>query len=625
WSMSYDTQGNMTSSIDPLNHTSTMTYDGIGRVLSMSDPLGRTSSMIYDAMSRVISQTDPAGAINTFTYDPNGNQMTVTNAVNNTWTVAYDTSDRIINKKYPLTPSDNGVQREMRVEYNLNDEIISLFSPSNRSLRYSYDDRGQRKTIKDPLGNIIAYEYDMNRNLTSLTDQRGNTTSWEYDELYRATKLIDSLGKTSRINYDTENNITSFIDRLNRSTSIMHDELDRPIQVQYVDAIVKYQYDAAGRRTRIDDTQFGGSFIAWAYDNANRLLSETTLEGTVSYTYNIADERTSMTAIERPTVTYLYDNAGRLSTINQDLGQLEIFTYNYDILSRRISLQRPNSITTTYSYDQNNRLVRLKHNKDSNLIIEDFQYTYNIDDEIASISSLFSNPLLTQDVVSSQANSVNRISQTGNAFYSFDDMGQILSKTVNGTETTTYSWDHRGRLTGINLPNGQTISHLYDALRRKTTTINGDTTKFVYDLNDIVIDINSDGTKIDYLNGEGIDEHLRQSNSSLGDLYFLQDHLGSTIALSSLSGSIVENIKYDTFGNTESINSTRYGYSGREHDLLSNLIYYRTRWYDPKQGRFLTEDLKEFEAGINFYVYGKNNPILYSDPFGLMGKKPSRL
>lgn len=40
------------------------------------------------------------------------------------------------------------------------------------------------------------------------------------------------------------------------------------------------------------------------------------------------------------------------------------------------------------------------------------------------------------------------------------------------------------------------------------------------------------GTNVttDYLHGAGVDEHLRQT-SNLGNLYFTQDHLGSTSAL----------------------------------------------------------------------------------------------
>ena len=38
---------------------------------------------------------------------------------------------------------------------------------------------------------------------------------------------------------------------------------------------------------------------------------------------------------------------------------------------------------------------------------------------------------------------------------------------------------------------------------------------------------------------------------------------------------------------------------------------------DPETGRFLTEDPKGFEAGVNFYIYADDNPINFNDPYGL--------
>ncbi|MBI4851555.1 MAG: hypothetical protein HY819_07160 [Acidobacteria bacterium] len=46
-------------------------------------------------------------------------------------------------------------------------------------------------------------------------------------------------------------------DPLGRTSSMTYDLLDRPLTTTYVDATLTWQYDAAGRRTRVDDTQFG--------------------------------------------------------------------------------------------------------------------------------------------------------------------------------------------------------------------------------------------------------------------------------------------------------------------------------------------------------------------------------
>jgi RHS repeat-associated protein len=65
---------------------------------------------------------------------------------------------------------------------------------------------------------------------------------------------------------------------------------------------------------------------------------------------------------------------------------------------------------------------------------------------------------------------------------------------------------------------------------------------------------------------------------------------------------------------------TGYGnkaFTGREWDPEVQLYYYRARYYDPKPGRFVSEDPLRFIAGNNFYTYVENNPINHVDPLGL--------
>jgi RHS repeat-associated protein len=45
--------------------------------------------------------------------------------------------------------------------------------------------------------------------------------------------------------------------------------------------------------------------------------------------------------------------------------------------------------------------------------------------------------------------------------------------------------------------------------------------------------------------------------------------------------------------------------------------YYRARYYDPKIGRFMSEDPIRWAGGNNFYAYVGNNPVNRKDPFGL--------
>ena len=62
---------------------------------------------------------------------------------------------------------------------------------------------------------------------------------------------------------------------------------------------------------------------------------------------------------------------------------------------------------------------------------------------------------------------------------------------------------------------------------------------------------------------------------------------------------------------------TPNGYTGREMDA-EDLYYYRARYYDPNNQRFLSLDPIGFEAGdFNFYRYVGNDPVNFVDPSGL--------
>ena len=603
--MEYDAYGNATAIVDALSNRQTVEYDIMGHVLSGTDPLGRHTSATYDAMDRTLTSTDASGAVTRYGYDDNGNVISITDPLTRVWTLKYDARNRLMAQTDPLG-------RTMRRQYDLKSHIRSITTPEGRTAQFTYDERGQVKTITDPLGGITRFTYNTNGKVITLIDKRGNTTTYTYDSLYRPTGSRNPLGQLSTLTYNAIGQIAAAVDRMGRQSSYTYDAINRLVGVTYSDSQVSYQYDAANRLTRIDDTQDGTA--QWNYDAAGRLLSEVMPNGTVSYTYNAAGQRTSMTAADRAPVTYSYDSAGRMQTITQGV---ESFSYSHDALSRITSLTRPNAVTTNYTYDQAGRLDRLQHVNGVNQSIEDYRYTYTLDDKIATITSLVNTTQLSSEKTAGAADAGNRITQFGPATYNFDAAGQITSKT-DAQGTTHYTWDARGRMTQAVLPGGQSVAYSYDALgRRASRSANGTTTSFLYDGQDVVLDRNNDGSTVDYLNGRGIDTKLRQSSASTGTLYFLADHLGSTAALTTPSGTVAEYQQYEAFGGSNGSTLTRYGFTGRERDPATGLLYYRARWYDPDQGRFLSEDPAGLSGGLNFFVYAGNDPLSLVDPLGL--------
>jgi RHS repeat-associated protein len=602
----YDAQGNQTARVDPLGRHWTMEYDGAGRRTATVDPLGRRTVNEYDADDRVKKVTDPAGVVTQYEYDASGNLTKTVDALGHVWLRKYDAKNQLVSQ---TDPSGNVT----RMIYDTEGEVTQVNAPSGRKMLYGYDARGQRTSITYPLGETARFAYDNRGNLVSFTDQRGNLTTWVYDEKFRPVSMRDPLGNKTTVEYDAENNIRRAVDRTGRQTVTTYDALNRAEQVAYQDAQVTYQYDHGGRIQAINDTQ--GGQIAYIYDEANRPLSETTPAGVVSYAYNDANQRTRVTPANRAPMLYGYDAGGRLQTVSRGA---EVFTYDYDELSRRKGLTRPNGVVTTYGYDESSRLSRLTHALGLQPL-EDFRYTYTSDGDVSSIDTLAASTAPSPSADAATADAANRIRQFGNSSYTFNEQGQTTSRT-DGAGTTGYTWDARGRLTGTTLPDGQSISYSYDAFgRRISASVGGQTTSFLYDGLEVVADFGPGGAVTDYLNGAVIDEKLEQSSAAVGALYFLHDHLGSVRALTNGAGSVVERKSYEAFGASANGSLTRYGFTGREREDATGLVYYRARWYDPRQGRFLSEDPLGLTAGPNLYEYAYDNPLRFVDPTGNQG------
>jgi type VI secretion system secreted protein VgrG len=62
-------------------------------------------------------------------------------------------------------------------------------------------------------------------------------------------------------------------------------------------------------------------------------------------------------------------------------------------------------------------------------------------------------------------------------------------------------------------------------------------------------------------------------------------------------------------------------FQGQWHDEESGIYYNRHRYYDPQQGRYISQDPIGLKGGANLYGY-VTNPTGMVDPLGLEGNIP---
>jgi RHS repeat-associated protein len=513
--------------------------------------------------------------------------------------------------------------------------------------------------VKDAANNITHYEYDTENNLLNVTDPAGHITSFAYDAFGRATQTTFPSTLTESYIYDAAGNLVSKTDRNNHSILYVYDALNRLTHMGYPDSTgVDYVYDLVGKIKQVTDPT--GTY-GRAYDNMDRFIGTTTqytfLPGhtyTNSYTYDAASNQTGFTAPDGSTNAYSYDTLNRMTGIT-DSG-VGAFTFAYDALNRMTGLNRPNGVNTTFGYNSLSRLLNVLH-KSGTTTLDGAGYTYDNAGNRASKTNYLNNitenytydalyqiTQVTQGATTTETytyeavgnrlsslgmsgyayNSSNQLTSTPAAAFTYDANGNTLTKTdTNGV--TSYSWDFMNRLTSVTLPGaGGTVTFKYDPFGRRIQKSGpAGTTNYLYSRDNALADVDSSGAFIArYLQSGGVDEPLA-SVTATGTLFFETDGLNSVTSLSG-TGGLTNTYTYTTFGATTATgtNSNRFRYTGREWDQETGLYYYRARYYSPELGRFITEDPMGVGGQISPFAYTDNNPLRWTDPFGLIPRVP---
>jgi len=590
------------------------------------------------------SETNADAKVTNYAYDAMSNLTSVTDALNRTTNYTYDDFNRLTTVTYPEASTGAGHLHE-DFAYDLAGNLLTKTDQAGRVTSFCYDSANRLTTTTDPALKVTSYEYNARSQQTAVVDASNQRYEFVYDALGRRTQEKKGTATMTFV-YDAAGNRSQRTDYNNAVTNYTSDALNRLTNISYPDlTAATYGYDELSRLTTA--TNPNGT-VTIAYDNRSRVSSVTDVFGqVVSYAYDASSNRTQLSLNGATNASYQYDALNRLTQLTDNAGLA--FTFGYDAANKLTSRIAPNGITATEQYDDLDRLTRLKYVQ-GQTTLADFQYQFNDVNNITqtidgagshnytydSLDRLTAathpnqtnesytfddvgNPTASHQGSSYSYQPFNRLVTANSNSYGYDSNGNLISRT-EASGTWTYTWDYENRLKQAALSGGVTVNYTHDALGRRVqrSSSSGSVKKFLYDGADVVRDLNTDLTvAADYLNGLGLDDKLRQISAGTA-AYYLLDHLGSTRALTDSSGNISTSFGYDSFGNaTGGPAPTAYGYTGRELDVDTGLMYYRARWYDPQQGRFVSMDPVGFRGGdVNLYAYVLNNPANFRDPTG---------
>jgi len=605
-SFTYDTQGNRTSSKDPLGHTTALSYDSIGNVtqvqvqmdnvpnyqnwsysyngfgeaLTGTDPLNHTTTNTYDASGNLLSITTPspngtiAGSKTSFTYDTKGQLLTITDPKLNNTTIAY-TSAGLIDS---ITDAQNKVTK---YTYDARGNRLSITQDYgtgglNLQTAFTYDVMNRLTKITYPTtpATFTQYAYDSRGRKISATDENNKVTNFAYDDADRLVSITDAQTPTASVTqyvYDTENNLTSITDALNHQTTFLYDADSRITQTTFPSTFYETSnYDAAGNL--LSKTDRNAHTVNYTYDFLNRLTKKQYPDGTsMNYTYDVANRLTQVTD-STGTYTLAYDNMDRLmqaSTVYSFIaGKTFMMQYGYDAASNRTSMTDPQSKATSYVYDTLNRLTTLTFPARTNY---NFTYdalgrrsklsrpnkvttTYQYD----SLSQLLS--LLHQVTTKSGTTTLD------GATYAYDPAGNRTSKVDKRTNVTSnFSFDPIYQLTGVAQSSSTTESYSYDLVGNRQSSLG--VSPYMYNISNELTSV--PGVTYTYDNNGNILTKVDSTGTTAYNWDF--ENRLTSVQLPGTSGTV--NFKYDPFGHriqkSSSAGTTNYLYDGA--DLLEEV------------------------------------------------------
>jgi len=667
--MSYDLLNRNVQTQDALGNLSTVVFDAAGNVIAQIDARGNATSMIYDALNRVVAVTDALNHTVTTVFDAAGNVIRTVDALGNAVTATYDS----LNRRVTVQDPGGGIATTV---YDADSNVVNTIDQLGHKVTYSYDTLNRQIAVTDARGGVTTTAFDGANNVVSVTDSVNNTTTFLFDAANRMTQQTDALNHSSTYVYDLANRLTSTTDRDGRRIDNTYDADNRLTQENWVvsgsnvntltfsydangnlltalnnagaytmayDALNRVTqsqepfgltltatYDAVGNRIQLQDS-FGGVLTS-VYDSANRLTSrqfggasQTPLR--MDLTYTARNQLATQTRYSDlggvnkvASNTLTYDTSGRLTNLqdfNASGGSIANYTYAYDLASRLQSEQLNGGATKTYTYDAANELT----NDGTNA------YSYDL------------NGNRTMTGYSTGAG--NQLTNDGVWTYTYDAEGNLTKKSKGASaETWTYGYDNQNHMVWAkdSATDGGTVTtlatYVYDALGNRIekdvwTQQSGatTTTRFGYDGLDVWVDLNgTNALQTRYIHGDAVDQLFARIGAGGTAAWYLTDRLGSVRDIVNTSGTVIDHLDYDGFGNateTQPTNGDRYKWTGRELDAETALQYNRARFYDGHKGRWTTQDpIGFYGESTNLYQYVGNQPVAATDPSGLVQVPP---
>ncbi len=656
----YDEYGRLTEKTDLIPagvKRSTIAYDKRGRPVSVTEG-GLTRSMGYDAAGRITVLTNENGSQSTFRYDPvdrlteqrgfDGRTQRYHYDLTGKLTQSedeglitlwhYDASDRITHR----TVNGDPAEQWQYDEHGWLTTLSHTCEGHRVSVHYGYDDKGrltgERQTVENPETGEMLWEHETGHAYSEqglATRQEpdglppvewltygsgylagmklGGTPLVEYtrDRLHRETaRSFGGAGSTAGYEQATAYTLTGQL----QSRHLNLPQLDcdytwndngQLVRISGPQECREYRYSGTGRLTGVHTTAANLDIdIPYATDPAGNRLPDPELHPDSTLTA-WPDNRIA----EDAHYVYRYDEYGRLAEKTDRIPEGVI----------RMHDER----THHYHYDSQHRLVfytRIQHGEpqvESRYLYDPLgrrtgKRVWRRERDLTGWMSLSRKPEETWygwdgdrlTTVQTQQTRIQTVYQPG----SFTPLLRI--ETENGEQAKAR---HRSLAevlqedTGVTLP--AELAVMLGRLERELRqgSVSEESQQWLAQC----------GLTAEQMAAQLEAEYIPERKLHL----YHCDHRGLPLALISPEGETAWQGEYDEWGNLLGEESAQHlqqslRLPGQQYDEESGLYYNRNRYYDPLQGRYITQDPIGLRGEWNLYKYPLN-PVRFIDSLGL--------
>ena len=487
-----------------------------------------------------------------------------------------------------LTATTYGNGAKIRSRYDDFNRVTGVVYGEETAPRYEYDynAKGQVARVRDNLLNRTTQrEYDLaNRPVRVKTAEAGQhvyTGQVAYDNVYgNLSEFTEKVGENrqefgTKFGYDDENRPTSLTysvgaTTIGQSTTTI-DKLNR----------TTFSTVKLGSKTFTSEYHFAAG--GYGTGSVTNLVSSITQPGcNCGYGYDDNGNIASATLNGKWT-GYTYDALGQLIQVND----------HSDTRSGE------NGTTWTYSYDLGGNILKKE------------RFAYNDT----------TNPLETATYTYGDANWRDKLTAVNGNAIAYDAIGNPLSD-----GTWTYTWQNGRQLQKMQ-KSGVTAEFVYNADGlRVQKTVNGVATKYTLHGKNVVHMTSGTDELHFFYDAQNRPAVVVYNGTAYAYVKSLQ---GDIVAILDENGNTVVSYGYDAWGAplwctgelAETLGKVQpFRYRGYVFDEETGLYYLRSRYYNPRWGRFANADAEiAVEAKLwdaKLFLYCANNPVRYTDDGG---------